>query len=327
MRKALIVGIDHYSRIPSLNGCVKDAYSISSVLERNSDGSVNFHCNLQTCSKENEAINRRHLRGLVQDLFSGDSDIALLYFSGHGYVDTIRGVLCTTDSVPDDEGLSLSDVINIANNSGARNKVIILDCCHSGSIGDSDQNKNISEISYGTTILTASTKDQYALEDEEGGIFTNLLVDALEGAAADILGQITPGSVYSHIDQSLGWWSQRPVFKTNVQTFVSLRTVDAAISLTDIRRITELFPYPGFEFPLDPSFEPEREEGAEKKDGYIAPDPKNTAVFRVLQKYNRVNLLKPVGVEHMWHAAMESKTCKLTALGEHYRRLVAKRLI
>ena len=36
----------------------------------------------------------------------------------------------------------------------------------------------------------------------------NLFVDALNGSAADILGQITPGSVYAHIDQSLGAWSQ-----------------------------------------------------------------------------------------------------------------------
>jgi len=28
--------------------------------------------------------------------------------------------------------------------------------------------------------------------------------------------------------------------------------------------------------------------------------------------------------EHMWHAAMGSKTVRLTALGEHYRRLAEK---
>jgi hypothetical protein len=29
----------------------------------------------------------------------------------------------------------------------------------------------------------------------------------------------------------------------------------------------------------------------------------------------------------MWHAAIDSKAVKLTALGEHYRRLAAKDLI
>ena len=88
-----------------------------------------------------------------------------------------------------------------------------------------------------------------------------------------------------------------------------------------MRKIATYFTKPGFEFALDPSFEPE----AKGRDaGMPEPDPDNVEIFGVLQKYNRLNLLKPVGAPHMWHAAMESKSCKLTALGEHYRRLVVK---
>ena len=47
------------------------------------------------------------------------------------------------------------------------------------------------------------------------------------------VGDITPGSVYAHIDQSLGPWAQRPVFKTNVKTFVSLRKTEPPIALAD----------------------------------------------------------------------------------------------
>jgi hypothetical protein len=71
---------------------------------------------------------------------------------------------------------------------------------------------------------------------------------------------VTPGSVYAHIDQSLGAWEQQPVFKTNVQSFVALRKLAPSIELLDLQRITDLFPHQGFEFKLDPSFEP-REEG------------------------------------------------------------------
>jgi hypothetical protein len=73
------------------------------------------------------------------------------------------------------------------------------------------------------TILTASSADQYASEENGRGVFTELLVDAMNGAAANLVGDVTPGSVYAHIDQSLGPWEQRPVFKTNVKSFVSLR--------------------------------------------------------------------------------------------------------
>lgn len=59
-------------------------------------------------------------------------------------------------------------------------------------------------------------------------------------------------------------------------------------------------------------------------EGMLPPDIENTRKFVILQKYNRVNLVIPVDAPHMWHAAMQSKACKLTVLGEHYRRLVEK---
>ncbi len=49
-------------------------------------------------------------------------------------------------------------------------------------------------------------------------------------------------------------------------------------------------------------------------------------IFAMLQKCNRVNLLVP-DAPHMFDGAMESRMCRLTALGEHYRRLRAKDLI
>ena len=69
------------------------------------------------------------------------------------------------------------------------------------------------DLKEGTTILTASTADQYATEKNGAGVFTTLLVDALNGAACNLVGDVTPGSVYAHIDQSLGPWDQRPVFR------------------------------------------------------------------------------------------------------------------
>ena len=104
-------------------------------------------------------------------------------------------------------------------------------------------------------------------------------------------------------------------------SFVSLRKVRPVIELDELRRLTKFFPEPGLEFQLDPSYEPE---DAGRPEGAAAADPKNTEKFAVLQKYNRANLLVPVDAPHMWHAAVWSKSCRLTVLGEHYRRLVAR---
>jgi Caspase domain len=324
MRKALVVGIDYYVGLPQLFGCVNDAYSIKSVLDRNSDGTVNFDVRLLSGTGPSEAVSRAILKDRIRELFADDSEIALLYFAGHGHIETTGGYLCASDCRTGDEGLALNDVMTFANQSNAKNKVIILDSCHSGVVATQAGSRN-AELSEGMTILTASTAEQYATEENNTGVFTNLFVDALNGAARNLVGAVTPGSVYAHIDQSLGSWEQRPVFKTNVKSFVSLRKVQAPIGLAALQRITELFPVPGFEFRLDPSFEPERPNPPDPS--IPPPNPTNTEKFAVLQEYKGVNLVVPIDAQHMWHAAMGSKACKLTVLGEHYRRLVLRNRI
>lgn len=321
MRKALVVGIDHYEHASPLFGCVNDAHAVKAILERDSDGSVNFDVKLLTGTGPGQTVTRSELKDAVKLLFANDSDAALFFFAGHGHIEATGGYLLTSDCKEADAGLPLNELLTLANDSKARSKIILLDSCHSGIAGTPPTAAQTAQLSEGLTILTASTAEQYADEHNGRGVFTTLLVDALSGAAANLVGDITPGSVYAHIDQSLGSWEQRPVFKTNVKNFISLRKVDPRIPLAELQRIVEFFPSPGFEFPLDPSFEP-RLEG--KTSDMPMPNPANTEKFAILQKYNRVNLLVPVNTLHMWNAAIESKSCKLTALGEHYRRLVEK---
>jgi len=323
-RKALIVGINYYKHSDPLFGCVDDAHAVKAVLERHDDGTINFDCMLLTGTGPNNQVNRGDFKDKIEELFRTETDVSLLYFSGHGHIEMTGGYLLTSDSKRGDEGVALSEILNLVNNSPARNKVIILDSCHSGIAGTPPTKEQVATLAEGVTVLTASTKDQYATEENGRGVFTALLIDALNGSAANLIGNITPGSVYAHIDQSLGEWEQRPVFKTNVKQFVSLRNVSPSISISDLRRINEFFPSPGFRFSLDPTYEPEMK-GRDK--GMPPPDPKNTQIFAILQKYNRLNLLIPTNAPHMWNAAMESKACKLTILGEHYRRLVEKKRI
>lgn len=324
MKMALIVGINFYEHGNGLYGCVNDAHNIKAALERNDGGSVNFDCKLMTSSSIKDSISRSELKDNIEILFKTDAEIALFYFAGHGYIEATGGYILASDSKRGDEGVSLSDILTLANDSKAKNKIIVLDSCYSGIAGTTPTGNQLATLSEGLTILTASTKDQYSSEENGSGVFTNLFVDALNGSAANLTGDITPGSIYAHIDQSLGAWEQRPVFKTNVKQFVSLRKVSPPISLEDLRKIIIYFPSPGFEFALDPTYEPEMKG---RDPGMPLPNSENTQIFAILQKYNRLNLLVPIDAPHMWNAAMGSKSCKLTALGEHYRRLVAKNRI
>jgi hypothetical protein len=304
-----------------LFGCVDDAHAVKAVLERHDGGSINFDCKLLTGTGPTDLVQRSELKDSIEELFKNDADVALFYFAGHGHIEPSGGYILASDAIRGDEGVSLSEILTFANTSPAKNKIIILDSCHSGIAGTSPVDNQTAALSEGLTVLTASTKDQYATEKDGRGVFTTLLVDALNGSAANLTGDVTPGSIYAHIDQSLGAWEQRPVFKTNVKQFVSLRTVSPPITTNDLRKIIDFFLDAGFEYPLDPTYEPEMK-GRDK--GMPDPIEEHTKIFSILQQYNRLNLLVPVGVKHMWNAAMESKSCRLTALGEHYRRLVEK---
>lgn len=322
MRKALIAGIDHYQHRHTLSGCVNDALALRSALAKHADGTLNFECQMLLAMDEASAVSRRNLHQAAQALFAGNADqadVALFYFAGHGTVTSTGGYLLSSDVSDPSEGLSLNDLMFWANQSKARHRLLLLDCCHSGAAAAVAGQPEVSQLADGVTVLTASTARQVSQEQAGGGLFSGLMVEALLGGAANLAGDVTPGSVYAFIDQSLGAWQQRPVFKANVQRFVSLRRTKPPISLDDLREITSLFSSRDALYPLDPSHEP-RDEGRRPTDP--PPDPEYVRRFAILQAYNRLQLLVPVDAPHMWNAAMESKACKLTPLGQHYWRLV-----
>lgn len=65
MRKALVVGVDYYDHINALHGCVNDAHSVKSMLDRDSDGSVNFHVKLLTATGPGQLVPRKKLREAI----------------------------------------------------------------------------------------------------------------------------------------------------------------------------------------------------------------------------------------------------------------------
>ena len=310
MKKALIVGINDYPSAP-LSGCVNDANAIVTILESHGDGSPNFGVKMMTSPSSN--ITRSALREAIEQLFTGDSDMALLYFSGHGYIKSTGGYLVTTDAKKYDEGVSMDEVLTLANQSKAKNKVIILDCCHSGALGSpSITANNIAQLSEGLSVLTASRDSEYAVEVNGSGVFTSLVVDALKGGAADLRGNITPSSLYAYVDEALGAWDQRPIFKTNVTSFSPLRKITPKVPLETMRKITSYFATPDSGHPLNPTYEDTEPSAIEV----------NVKIFKDLQKFQSVGLVIPVEAEFMYFAAINSKSCRLSALGYQYWRLV-----
>jgi hypothetical protein len=319
-RKALVIGINSYPSGNELHGCVNDAIKISEMLERNGDNSMNFDVLTKT-----DILDSRSAIDLIEGLFSGDQEIALLYFSGHGYADENGAQIVFPNDVTNGSyciGIKMSDILSIVNKSKVRNKIIILDCCHSGLMGQSDVSDSNSHLSSGVSILTACKGNESAVEYDGCGMFTSVLLEALNGGAADFSGNITVGGIYAYIDRTFGAWQQRPVFKTNVTEFTPIRTIAPKVSLDIIRELTTLFEDSYAQFSLDPSFEETNTPNIEHKVIKPYAVDNNVTKFKTLQKLQSIGFVEPVGEDFMYFAAMNSKACQLTPLGRYYWTLV-----
>ena len=308
MKKALVVGIDHYPSAP-LSGCVNDAKNISELISRNEDGSPNFDCKLLT--SDVSEIKRPNLREAITKLFDGDGDMALLYFAGHGTSNNLGGYLVTQDATKYDEGVSMAEILALANKSRIKECIIMLDCCHSGYVGTTPEIDNKAVIKEGLSILTACRSDQLSGEVNGSGLFTSLVCDALRGSASDLLGTITTASVYAHVEPIFTAWEQRPLFKTHISKTTALRKCKPLLDPNILRELTTFFHSSTTPHKLDSTYEPD----AEPK------NHPNEKIFAKLQRCTQKGLVKPDGEDHMYYAAMNNKSCSLTPLGQFYWHL------
>lgn len=323
MKRALVIGIDDYPEA-RLSSCVKDAKAIGDALQRNEGGALNM--TVTRLVSDEQIVDGATLNNEIERTLVGDAELVVLYFAGHGILnrETGAGFLVAQDGRRGAWGMSMGDLMGFVNRGypHIKSTVVILDCCHSGYLGEvaAVGKQEVSEIGSGVTIMSASHRDRPAHESPDHGLFTELLLDGLAGGAADILGNITPAALYAHVDRSLGPKGERPIYKANVQTFVNLRQVKPRVMPEFLRELPSLFPDENGQLRLTPAYEPSR---APLPQALIdaPPNPELNRVFRGLQACNRMGLVVPEGEEHMYDAAVNSKGCRLTALGRHYRAL------
>lgn len=319
MRRALCVGIDSYV-FGDLHGCVADAERMAGLLRNHEDGQPNFECRAMVApiGSAKDIVTRTKLMQALEQLLRDKADVALFHFSGHGTENNLGGFLVTQDAKVYDEGVRMSDLLQMANASRVDEVVVFLDCCHSGHCGNVPVIDNTKALLRdGVSILTASRGDQVSVEANGAGLFTSLVGDALEGGASDLLGNVTAPAIYARVEAALGAWEQRPLFKAHVSTVVPLRKCRPPIETATLRELPTLFPLPAEDLPLTPEYE-ESSGGA---------DAAKVTVFGKLQALNRVYLVVPVGADHMYGAAMQSRACRLTAAGRYYWRLARDRRI
>lgn len=329
-RRALIIGINTYDDGHNLFSCVADAQAMASLLARHEGARKNFDCVVwPDHTTDGFQITRPKLRTALRELFKFDGDV-LLYFSGHGYLDATGGLLATSDSKPDDWGVPMQEVVDLAIRSPARHILVILDCCHGGAFADpaqmnTDSDRNpLAILRENMTVIAASHASEAALEIGEHGRFTAALLDALDGGASDHMGVVTAPALYTYASRRFTAWEQRPVYKTSATEVMTVRRTEPLVDRLQLEQLVKLFPAMEDKYRLDPEYEPEDELGNVK--GTV--NPEKVAIARLIKSYRDAGLLRPSDPRlQLYWVAMRSGTVELTPRGREYWWLVAHDVI
>jgi len=224
-RRALLVGIDHYDHTTPLHCARKDVEAVRDRLARNEDGTANYACEVPATGGRLTSI---ELVAACKSLFEpGRGGDIVFYFSGHGVLDSLGGQLVTSDGQEHAWGVSMHHILALATISKARSVVIFLDCCHGGAFGDFPFGVPygaLATMPENVVILAASHATQKAHESSSRGLFTQAVLDALDGAAGDPLGRITPASIDAIVEQRFGECGQQPIYRAHRARSIVLRT-------------------------------------------------------------------------------------------------------
>ena len=298
--RALLIGVDEYDIVDDLSGCAADAAALAPLLARHDNGRPNFDCRLAA-----GAVRRDEMLTRLDGLLAPGADVALFYFAGHGKQARGGVALATTDWTVATPGVAFREVLERIAASPVREVVVILDCCFSGGAGAlALLDSGSAVLRSGVSILAASRGDQVSWESHGRGQFSVFLEAALDGGAADVLGNVTVASVYAFLSESFGAWDQRPTFKANIERLHPLRHCRSVVDVKTLRLLVQWFPTPDHVLELDPSYEPDA----------LPHDPVHEAVFAQLQDCRASKLVEPAAPhQHLYYAAIESGRCRLTA--------------
>lgn len=232
-RVALVIGINNYryEGLQNLSAPADDAEAIAQRLEKHGNFTViRLPEAIDRDTKkpfvgksERSLLTLTKLQDALVNLFCPDSkqvpDTALLYFSGHGLLQT-RGVregfLATSDTDPrvGMNGLSLRWLRELLQTSPIKQQIIWLDCCHSGAILNvSDANPGESGNARDRCFIAASRdfEKSYQALGSPYSVLTKALIDGLDSHQTSLKG-LDNYDLTNFIKNELSSEIQRPTF-------------------------------------------------------------------------------------------------------------------
>ncbi|MBD2199281.1 MULTISPECIES: nSTAND1 domain-containing NTPase [Calothrix] len=260
-RDALVVGINTYDRLRSLNAPAADAEAIAQILEKYGEFQVTRLPAVK--DKENETIrigkqtkvSLTQLEKAIVQLFKPDGkppDTALLYFSGHGLRKNVgiqEGFLATSEVNPEagNWGLSLQWLRRLLQESEVRQQIVILDCCYSGEV------LNFAEADPGDRgkgrdrcFIAASRDFELAYEDinSQNSVLTAALIKGLEPKQDRWVSNYT---LVDFLNQTHHPFPQRPIFANSGEAINLTRQWNTSPSNSAVQE-SAICPYKGLSY-------------------------------------------------------------------------------
>ena len=233
---ALLIGVDKCEAVGELKVCAADAIALKSVLER-----IGYPASHITLLVDNQATNvnalptignvERAIKRLAQVAEADDK--ILFFFSGHGVTYNGSSFIVPTDGDLT-KGVSLSWVKDQFAACKAKEKVMILDACHSGAA------KGVSGItpdlkkSGNLVMLLSCEKEQVSWPDKQGrhSVFTSAVLEGLSGKAANADRKVTHRALAAYVRKSVKDWTYEN--QKNEQTPVMVADATGDLVLADI---------------------------------------------------------------------------------------------
>lgn len=132
----LAIGASEYQdKEWNLTYAAKDANDFSDIFAKQKANFDNIHINKLT----NQEVTIENVRNIKQTLLKSKvDDIVMIFYAGHGLLDDsldyYLGTYNINFSKPSDFGLKYDDLDNLLDSIPARNKILLIDACHSGEV-------------------------------------------------------------------------------------------------------------------------------------------------------------------------------------------------
>jgi WD40 repeat protein len=261
-RDALIVGINTYQYLPSLQAPAKDAEAIAQRLHSYGEFRVHRLPEIIQSGKsqvgEKTPVTLQELETALINLFKPKGNnpphTALFYFSGHGIqrdAGIREGYLAVSDANPAKGfcGLSLFWLRRLLQESPVRQRIVILDCCHSGELLNFLEADPGAQAGTDRLFMAASKEYETAYESLESpySVFTQALITGLDPNRVEA-GVVTNHSLTDWVNHSLKGEIQQPLFESSGSEIILTRGNGGQPSPVKTVKPSQVCPYRGLEF-------------------------------------------------------------------------------